>query len=176
MPEHHTHTYLQTAILERNKEWQGATDLSASFRINELLGEVGELCNVIKKLERERLGIRGSRDTLEHLAEELGDGVICLMLVANEFNLKVLTEWHYTDRELPTDYALDLGIALGRLCEEARANHANATRAQIMKAMGALRGIAVHYGLDLDQTAASKFNQTTRKLGLSHFVREGMAA
>src|SRR5690606_32982880 len=38
--------------------------------------------NVIKKLERERLGIRGSRATTEMLAEELADVVICADLIA----------------------------------------------------------------------------------------------
>jgi NTP pyrophosphatase (non-canonical NTP hydrolase) len=53
-----------------------------AFRGNELAGEVGEVCNVVKKLERERHGWRGSRDTVAHLAEELADVVICADLVA----------------------------------------------------------------------------------------------
>lgn len=53
-----------------------------SFKGNELAGEVGEACNVIKKIERERLGIAGSRDTVEHLAEELADVIICADLIA----------------------------------------------------------------------------------------------
>jgi len=47
-----------------------------------MAGEVGEACNVIKKLERERMGIRGSRATVEQLAEELADVVICADLIA----------------------------------------------------------------------------------------------
>jgi NTP pyrophosphatase (non-canonical NTP hydrolase) len=63
-------------------EWcpQGQPDLS--FRGNELAGETGEACNVIKKLERERLGYRGSRDTIEHLAEELADVIIVADMIA----------------------------------------------------------------------------------------------
>lgn len=45
-------------------------------------GEVGEACNVIKKLERERHGWRGSRATVGQLAEELADVVICADLAA----------------------------------------------------------------------------------------------
>jgi NTP pyrophosphatase (non-canonical NTP hydrolase) len=55
--------------------------------MTELAGEVGEACNVAKKLERERLGWAGSRDTVEHLAEELADVIICVDLVAMDFNL-----------------------------------------------------------------------------------------
>lgn len=73
---------LRKANIERQAAWcpEQAPDLS--FRGNELAGEVGEVCNVIKKLERERLGWRGSRDTVEHLAEELADVVICADLCA----------------------------------------------------------------------------------------------
>lgn len=74
---------LRAANKARQAAWcpeQIPPDLS--FRGNELAGETGEVCNVIKKLERERLGWRGSRDTLSHLAEELADVVICADLVA----------------------------------------------------------------------------------------------
>ena len=68
-------------------EWDAGNQLTLSYRGNELAGEVGEACNVIKKLERERLGIRGSRDTLKHLAEELADVIICCDLIAMDCGL-----------------------------------------------------------------------------------------
>lgn len=77
-----TITELGLANLKRQAEWDPANVLTASFRGNELAGEVGEACNVIKKLERARLGLPGSRSTLEALAEELADGVICISLIA----------------------------------------------------------------------------------------------
>lgn len=73
---------LRSANATRQAEWDAGNQLDLSYRGNELAGEVGEACNVIKKLERERLGIRGSRDTLEHLAEELADVIICVDLIA----------------------------------------------------------------------------------------------
>lgn len=76
------HNKLRDANVARQKEWDGDNKLSLAYRGNELAGEVGEACNVIKKLERERLDIRGSRDTVEHLAEELADVVICADLIA----------------------------------------------------------------------------------------------
>lgn len=78
-----TFTNLRDANITRDKEWNtGAERLSLTFRATELAGEVGEACNVVKKLERERLGIAGSRDTIEHLAEELADILICADLLA----------------------------------------------------------------------------------------------
>lgn len=77
-------TTLRTANAVRQTEWDPGKKLTLTYRSNELAGEVGETCNVAKKLERERLGIRGSRDTVEHLAEELADVIICADLVALE--------------------------------------------------------------------------------------------
>ncbi len=73
---------LREANKMRQKEWDEDNQISLSYRGNELAGEVGEACNLIKKLERERLGIRGSRTTVEELAEELADVIICADLIA----------------------------------------------------------------------------------------------
>lgn len=78
---------LRGANEARDKEWDSGGKIDASFRGNELAGEVGEACNVIKKLERERLGMRGSRDTKEHLAEELADIIICVDLIAMQYGI-----------------------------------------------------------------------------------------
>lgn len=72
---------LRAANKQRQDEWDKDKKLTLSYRGNELAGECGEACNVIKKIDRERLGIRGSRDTLEHLAEELADVIICVDLI-----------------------------------------------------------------------------------------------
>lgn len=79
-----TFTNLREANSARQDAWiaDSGNVPDLSFRGNELAGEVGEACNVIKKLERARHGWRGSRDTVEHLAEELADVVICADLIA----------------------------------------------------------------------------------------------
>jgi NTP pyrophosphatase (non-canonical NTP hydrolase) len=73
---------LREANRARQAEWDTDGQIDLAYRGNELAGEAGEACNVIKKLERERRGIRGSRATAEHLAEELADVVICCDLIA----------------------------------------------------------------------------------------------
>lgn len=81
--------------------------LSLSFRSNEMCGEIGEAANVIKKLERERLGLVGSRATTEQVALELADGVICIGLLAMELNLNmgyyVPKKFNITSRERNLD-------------------------------------------------------------------------
>lgn len=77
-----TFTQLREANLRRQQEWDPNDEITLEYRGNELAGEVGEACNVIKKLARERIGIRGSRATKEQLAEELFDVIICVDLIA----------------------------------------------------------------------------------------------
>lgn len=73
---------LRAANITRQAEWDPTNAITLEYRGNELAGEVGEACNVIKKLARERLGLRGSRATKEQLAEELRDIIICCDLIA----------------------------------------------------------------------------------------------
>ncbi len=73
---------LREANIIRQQEWDSGNQISLSYRGNELAGEVGEACNIIKKIDRERIGIRGSRATKQQLAKELADIVICVDLIA----------------------------------------------------------------------------------------------
>jgi NTP pyrophosphatase (non-canonical NTP hydrolase) len=86
---------LREANATRQKEWDRGDVITLEYRSNELAGEVGEACNIVKKLARERLGIRGSRATVRELADELADVVICVDLVAMHAGI-------------------DLGLAVGR--------------------------------------------------------------
>ena len=78
---------LFAANAARQKEWDEGKKLDLAYYGNALAGEVGEACNVIKKLERERHGLAGSRDTIEHLGEELADSLTYLVLIAMEAGL-----------------------------------------------------------------------------------------
>lgn len=74
--------HLAHAHIERQKEWDPENEISLLFRATEMAGEVGEACNVIKKLERQRLGLKGSRSSKEALGEELADVIHTAMLTA----------------------------------------------------------------------------------------------
>jgi NTP pyrophosphatase (non-canonical NTP hydrolase) len=81
------HADLRAANLARQAEWDTDGQITLSYRGNELAGEVGEACNIIKKLERERMGIAGSRANLADLAEELADVIICADLIAMQLGI-----------------------------------------------------------------------------------------
>lgn len=95
---------IQSASELRNQYWDPDKVLGGAFFATELAGEVGEACNVVKKLERERLGLRGSRDTVAHLSEELADVIICACLLANHYHigldLAVRQKFNDTSRKL----------------------------------------------------------------------------
>ena len=82
LPEMKSFDLLREANVTRQREWDRGDVITIEYRGNELAGEVGEACNIVKKLARERLGVRGSRATLEQLADELADVIICADLVA----------------------------------------------------------------------------------------------
>lgn len=90
---------LRSANVQRNAEWDADGQIGGSFRGVEFAGEGGELiellllsmdfskiigriCNMIKKLEREKMGLKGSRVTFLELANEFADCQICLDLMA----------------------------------------------------------------------------------------------
>ena len=78
---------LRKANVARQAEWDPNGTITLSYAGNELAGETGEACNIIKKLDRERQGLRGSRATPEQLAAELADVVICVDLIAMALGL-----------------------------------------------------------------------------------------
>lgn len=94
---------LRRANIARDAEWNPNKLLSLSFRGNELGGEIGEAQNCLKKIERERLGLVGSRATVDQLAEEIADSHICLDLIAMEFNIStaawIAKKFNKTSRE-----------------------------------------------------------------------------
>lgn len=96
----------QMANKERNKHFDPQGQLDMLFFAVELAGEVGEACNIVKKLERERLGIRGSRSTYDALKEELEDVIICALLLANSAGIQLEPTKKFDDTseklDLPT--------------------------------------------------------------------------
>ena len=72
-------TQLRRVNTERYFAWVGG-EQEAGIMVDavELGGEVGELLNVVKKLEREERGWRGSRAGPDDFADECADVLICL--------------------------------------------------------------------------------------------------
>lgn len=74
---------LGEANAARQRLWDPDSRMTSIFHALELAGEVGETLNIMKKLERERLGLMGSRSSRVDLADELADIAIVLDLLAS---------------------------------------------------------------------------------------------
>jgi hypothetical protein len=173
-------SYLRMASELRQVEW-GADALSLHFRGIELLGEVGEAANVMKKLERERLGIRGSRATVDDLANELADVVICADLVGLDVGEHVSTGRGALMIYSGTEFDA-LGVVLGKMAGRALEMIEMVVRARLVgrgeretvdvlaSTLGELikvaHRIASERGIDLDAAVVAKFNATSEKIGL----------
>ena len=108
-----TYHTLREANRERQQQRDTGNQIDLSYRGNELAGEVGEVCNLIKKLERERLGIRGSRASVGELAKELADVVICVDLIAMMMGIDldeaVMLKFNETSEKVGLPQRLRLG-------------------------------------------------------------------
>lgn len=82
---------LRKANIARQQEWPGSVNVTLAFFGCELAGETGEACNIIKKLERQRMGIAGTTANLMQLADELADVVIVADLIALQAGIDLQT-------------------------------------------------------------------------------------
>lgn len=64
---------LVKAVTEREAEYDKERKQDLSFLGCAIAGEVGELCNFIKKMERQRMGLKGSTATKEDALDEIAD-------------------------------------------------------------------------------------------------------
>lgn len=114
---------LRSANIKRQLEWCPDQTPDMSFRGNELAGETGEACNIIKKLERERHGWRGTRATREQLAEELADVVIVADLIANEAGIDLGESVRSKFNSTSLKYGLTVQIAPNDQAQALRPEH-----------------------------------------------------
>jgi NTP pyrophosphatase (non-canonical NTP hydrolase) len=167
---------LRDANAARQEEWDVNNQIDTDWRMNELAGETGECCNVLKKLHRERLGLVGSRVTKDDLADELADVVICLdlTLMAGSYD--------------PAKAINTRGVAITSLARAGHMLFSHVARLFTVLAFNDPREIgpaadrvfsfvaliAAAEGIDLDIAVEKKFNETTRKVGLTSFYGLGL--
>jgi len=84
---------LRQKNIERQKLWSGAANVDVLFRAVEFAGEAGEVANAVKKIYRSKNGIIGNNkdinDLMENLIEEIGDVLITIDLLANEYDINL---------------------------------------------------------------------------------------
>lgn len=104
---------LRDANERRNKYWGQTEELSLSFRGNELAGETGEACNILKKLDRARLGMKGSTASLQEAADELADVIICADLACMSLGIDLGRAVAHKFNQTSEKYELPVTFASG---------------------------------------------------------------
>lgn len=163
---------LRAANAARQDLWDPTGTLNNwDWRCNELAGEAGEVCNVLKKRHREELGLRGSRATLDQLADELADVVICADLCGLQAGLRPLG---WVDEpgsviSLP-NAGKKLIMNVGYVCVLSGTEHRSIIIDRLYMVLTDARDIANHTKINLGIAIACKFNETSRKVGLPVFL------
>ncbi|WP_147112174.1 MazG-like family protein [Tateyamaria sp. syn59] len=80
---------LRRANRARQNEWPGNEKTDLAFRALEVAGEAGELSEAIKKFLRAERGIHGNTATKEDIADEIGDLIVALDLLADELGIEL---------------------------------------------------------------------------------------
>lgn len=117
-----TFSDLRLANRDRQDYWGGSENWTLADWSNAVAGEVGEACNVVKKLRRPHLGTVGNDHQPEvyarQLESEIGDVLIYLDLLANAAGLDldrcVLRAFNEKSEELNMPVRLEAGRALLR--------------------------------------------------------------
>ena len=80
---------LREANIARKMEWPGDDECDLEFTAIEFAGEAGELMEAIKKFLRGQRGIKGSTASPHDIAEEMGDVLVALDLLANKLGISL---------------------------------------------------------------------------------------
>lgn len=161
---------LRRANEERQKEWEGESPvLTVAFRANELAGETGEACNILKKLDRERLGLPGSCASIHALAEELADVTICTDLLAMAFGVQLDERMWKENAKLGLDYSAagaQLAGQVGRCCLASFDEPTQYLMGVLLsEVVNQTKRLADRLGIDLQRSVTTKFNMTSAKRG-----------
>lgn len=156
---------LREANAARQEEWDAGGKLPLSFRFCELAGEVGEACNVLKKLEREQLGIAGSRATSFQLMEELADVAICVDIILMFSNIDPIQYWANEESDYGlTEIGCRMAFRAGRACDLLAPP--DSVNLELRQLMLHVRMASYKFKGNLFSSVVDKFNATSAKVGL----------
>src|SRR5690242_5097942 len=101
---------LRAANFTRDTVWDAEGKLTPLFRSTEFGEEAGEVLGVVKKLERERMGLQGSRKSLDDFKHEVGDAIITLDLLCMEYGVDMWEAVKYSFNKKSDEH--NLGVYL----------------------------------------------------------------
>lgn len=171
---------LRIANIARQAEWPGNEHADLAFRALEVADEAGELMGAIKKVARAQRGIADSTLSLQDVADEMGDTVISLDLLAIKMGFDLGADArNFASRAPLLEQALNLDAVVGDLSdsvvmflmaqsgEGGCLEEAHMIFENLHRSIFWVTCIAQALGVDLGQAVAAKFNATSVKYGLT---------
>lgn len=175
MEDLHFFGTLRQANVFRQKEWDTGGKIDLSYAGNEFAGEVSEAI-----AEAVLLITNPCEDNVADLANELGDVIICIDLIAIRAGIEadgpadVSQLEHLHPQMWVNELAADLQQVCNTIKKLERERHgmpgSRATLADLEAGLRLVefdtRAIAECFAIDLDAVVARKFNATSEKVGL----------
>ena len=167
---------LRTANNARQVEWPVNEEADLEFRALEVADEAGEVIGAVKKLLRARRGIAGSTLDVQAVADEIGDTIVSLDLLANQLGLDLIAPVQSPNSSLPLPRLTlrlhtvsgDLTCAMEDFLNEAAGEEGNYYLAEFMASIVFwLTCIAADLNIDPGKAVIEKFNKTSEKYGLA---------
>lgn len=175
MEDLHFFDTLRQANVVRQQEWDTGGNIDLSYAGNEFAGEVSEAIEQAVLLIYDRLA-----DDVSDLADELGDVIICIDLIAIRAGIEPqspvdMTKLEHVD---PQSWVNELAADLQGVCNTIKKLERErlgmpGSRATLDDLADGLRlvefdtrAIAECFAIDLDLVVARKFNKTSEKVGL----------
>ncbi len=109
-----TFNVLRGANRRRQMEWPGNDKADVAFRAIEVAGEAGEVAEAVKKFLRAERGIKGSTASAQDIADEMGDLLVSLDLLADALGIDlgraVEAKFNLTSKKGFPDLGVDMGV------------------------------------------------------------------
>lgn len=172
---------LRAANIQRQAEWPGNETLDNAFRGLEVANEVGEVTGAVKKYIRAQRAVAGTVAAIEDVAEEIGDAVISLDLLAIDLgtDLPVGQFVKVQDMVDPVRAGLARDVACGAISDAVlllthvpeKSEAAECARSDLrdatIRTLGSLATLADALGVKVRAAVAQKFNKTSAKYRLA---------
>lgn len=101
-------TLLREVNIKRKALWSGQEHMGSLFRALEVGGETGELQEAVKKHYRQANGITGTQASVEDIKDEIGDVLVSLDLLAQEYDIDLSSAWQTKFNKTSIKYGLPI--------------------------------------------------------------------
>ena len=158
---------LREANIERAKQYKSACEMDANFFLLCIFGEVGELCNFIKKERRD------NKSYEQEIRKELADIVIYMDLLAEKMQYKFDNRWvasfdNIRRHNEPHLYRKDIQQLARNIFKMSVKLPKSKSWFNVM--LSEIDQLAAAYTCNLGQEIRNKFNEVSDRIGVQVYL------